>query len=63
MSPADKLELVTELWNDLTSKPQDIPITAEQIAEVDRRLDEYRKNPDLGATWEEVRARILGQSR
>jgi putative addiction module component (TIGR02574 family) len=63
LSREDKLALVAELWDDLASKPQDIPITPGQIAEVDGRLEEYRKNPDLGATWEEVRARILGQSR
>jgi putative addiction module component (TIGR02574 family) len=43
--------------------PDDIPITPEQIAEVDKRLEEYRKNPDLGTTWEQVKARILGQNR
>jgi putative addiction module component (TIGR02574 family) len=63
LSPSDKLALVTELWDDLASNPEDIPITPEQIAEVDRRLEEYRKNPDLGSTWEEVKARILGQNR
>ena len=62
-SSSDKLALVTELWDDLASNPEDIPITPEQIAEVDRRLAEYRKNPDLGSTWEEVKARILGQNR
>jgi putative addiction module component (TIGR02574 family) len=40
-----------------------IPITPEQIAEVDKRLEEYRNNPDLGTTWEEVKARILSQNR
>jgi putative addiction module component (TIGR02574 family) len=63
LSASDKLTLVTELWNDLASNPEDIPITPEQIAEVDRRLEEYRKNPDLGSSWEEVKARILGQNR
>lgn len=63
LSASDKLTLVTELWDDLASKPDDIPITPEQIAEVDRRLEEYRQNPGLGSSWEEVKARILGQNR
>jgi putative addiction module component (TIGR02574 family) len=63
LSPSDKLTLVTELWEDLASRPEDIPITPEQIAEVDRRLEEYRQNPDLGSSWEDVKARILGQKR
>ena len=63
LSASEKLALVTELWEDLASKPEDIPITPEQIAEVDRRLEEYRQNPGLGSSWEEVKARILGQKR
>ena len=63
LSASDKLTLVTELWEDLASNPEDIPITPEQIAEVDRRLEEYRQNPGLGSSWEEVKARILGQKR
>ena len=63
LSASDKLILVTELWEDLASNPEDIPITPEQIAEVDRRLEEYRQNPGLGSSWEEIKARILGQKR
>jgi Putative addiction module component len=33
LSPSNKLALVTELWDDLASNPEDIPITPEQIAE------------------------------
>jgi putative addiction module component (TIGR02574 family) len=63
LSPGDKLALVTELWDDLASNPEDIPITPGQITEIERRLEEYRQNPDLGSTWEAVKARILGQNR
>jgi putative addiction module component (TIGR02574 family) len=63
LSASEKLTLLTELWEDLASNPEDIPITPEQIAEVDRRLDEHRQNPNLGSSWEEVKARILGQKR
>jgi putative addiction module component (TIGR02574 family) len=63
LSPGDKLALVTELWDDLASNPEDIPITPAQITEIERRLEEYRQNPDLGSTWEEVKTRILGQNR
>lgn len=58
-----KLALLSELWEDLASNPEDIPITLEQIAEVDRQLEEYRQNPNLGSSWEELKARILGQKR
>ena len=63
LSASDKLTLVTELWADLESNPEDIPITPEQIAEVDKRLEEYRQNPGLGSSWKDVKARILAKKR
>jgi putative addiction module component (TIGR02574 family) len=56
LAPAEKLTLVTELWNDLASNPAVIPVTPEQIVEVERRLEEYRQNQDLGSSWEDVKA-------
>jgi putative addiction module component (TIGR02574 family) len=33
-------------------------LTAEIIAELDRRMEEYRRDPSSGRTWEQVKARI-----
>ncbi|RYD82647.1 MAG: addiction module protein [Verrucomicrobiaceae bacterium] len=63
LSPSEKLALVSELWDDLASHPEEIPITPEQIAELDRRLEAYHKDPSQSTTWEEIRARILPGSR
>ena len=60
LSPADKLSLVTELWDDLASHPDEIPATPEQIAELDRRIAAYRKDPTQVTTWEAIKARIMG---
>ena len=62
LPPAEKLALVTELWDDLAAHPADVPVTPEQIAELDRRLEDYRQHPEDGAPWEEVKRRILGAS-
>src|SRR5262249_42899446 len=43
--------------------PEDIPVPPEHIAEIERRLEEYPKHPELAGTWEEVKARILGHNR
>jgi hypothetical protein len=37
--------------------------TAEEKALLDRELEEYRRNPEAGTTWNEVEARLRKPSR
>jgi putative addiction module component (TIGR02574 family) len=60
LSPADKLMLVNELWDDLAANPDQIPVSDEVIAELDRRMEVYKKDPTAVSTWEEIQLRILG---
>ena len=60
LSPADKLMLVNELWYDLAANPDQIPVSDEVIAELDRRMEVYKKDPTAVSTWEEIQLRILG---
>jgi putative addiction module component (TIGR02574 family) len=62
LSPSEKLALVTELWDDLAAHPEDMPVSEDQIAELDRRMEEYRKNPMQVTTWEAITQRILGSA-
>jgi len=59
LSPSEKLQFVSELWNDLEAHPTDVPVSPEIIAELDRRMDNFRKNPDQFTTWEAVKEKIL----
>lgn len=38
-------------------------VTPEEKALLDRELEEYRRNPDAGSTWNDVETRIRKQSR
>ena len=60
LSPADKLMLVNELWDELAANPDQIPVSDEVIAELDRRMEVYKKDPTAVSTWEEIQLRILG---
>ena len=62
LSPSEKLVLVTELWDDLSAHPENVPVTPAQIAELDRRMEDYRKDPTQVTTWEAVKQRILGSA-
>ena len=58
LSPAEKLELIGELWDDLSSMPDQIPLTDLQIEELDRRKANYQKDPSSALTWEQVESQL-----
>jgi putative addiction module component (TIGR02574 family) len=58
LSPAEKLQLVQDLWDDLTSRPEDVPVPEWQKAELDKRLAKLRTTTVSGATWDQVKQRI-----
>ena len=62
LTPSEKLLLVSELWNDLAAHPTEVPVSREVIAELDRRMAEYRRDPSKVTTWEEIQQRILGRT-
>jgi len=45
LSPAEKLQLVEDLWDDLASNPDDVPIHDWQIKELERREGNLKLNP------------------
>ncbi len=58
LSPAEKLQLVEDLWDDLASKPSEIPINDWQKEELERRKANLKSKPASGLTWDEVKAKI-----
>jgi putative addiction module component (TIGR02574 family) len=60
LSFAEKLLLVEDLWDELASQPNGIPLSAAVKAELDRRYADYRANPAEGSSWEEAKRRLAG---
>jgi putative addiction module component (TIGR02574 family) len=58
LSVAERIQLVEDIWDSIVESPQEVTLTEELKAELDRRLDEYRENPDGGSPWELVKERI-----
>ena len=60
LSPAEKLQLVEDLWDDLAAHPDDVPIHDWQIKELERREANLKLNPDPVTDWESVKRRVRG---
>lgn len=58
LSPSEKLQLVEDLWDDLASTPEDVPIHDWQKEELARRKANLLKNPASGLSWEEIQRRV-----
>jgi putative addiction module component (TIGR02574 family) len=58
LSPAEKLQLVEDLWDDLAGSPEAVPIHDWQKEELARRKANLQNNPASGLSWEEVKRRI-----
>lgn len=44
----ERIRLVEDLWDSIASDRNALPLTSEQQAELDRRLDAYEADGDLG---------------
>jgi putative addiction module component (TIGR02574 family) len=58
LSPAEKLQLVEDLWDDLAAAPADVPIHDWQKEALARRKANLTSKPASGVSWEEVKTRI-----
>ena len=61
LSPSEKLQLVEDLWDDLASTPDSVPVHDWQIEELERRKRNLQANPGSGLNWEEVKQRVRRQ--
>ena len=59
----ERLDLIEEIWNSLTSDPGQIPVPEAHNAELDRRLDQIEAGDDAGIPWEEVLNQIRNRLR
>ena len=58
LSPAEKLQLVEDLWDDLAATPGAVPVHDWQKEELARRKANLAKNRSSAVLWEEVKRSI-----
>ena len=58
LSVDERLELLEQIWETIAAEPDHVRLSNDQVAELDRRLDDYERDPEQGSPWEQVRERI-----
>ncbi len=57
---AERVQLVEDLWDSIArSHAEDLPVPEWQKVELQRRKQEYLRNPDSAKSWAEVKRSIL----
>jgi len=58
LSASEKLQLVEDLWDDLATNPDEVPIHDWQKEELARRKANLTSRPAAGGSWDDVKRRI-----
>lgn len=58
LSVPERIQLVEDIWDSIAEMPEELPLTEAQQAELDRRLNAYRLNPEEGSPWECIKEKI-----
>jgi putative addiction module component (TIGR02574 family) len=57
LTPAERIDLVQDLWDSIAQ--HDLPpLGEEEKKELERRLEEHRRDPSAAITWDEFKAQL-----
>ncbi len=56
---AERIELVEALWESIAQEGYEPPLTSEQAAELDQRLEAHQREPNDVISWETIKADLL----
>jgi putative addiction module component (TIGR02574 family) len=62
LSVSERIQLVQDIWDSIAEAPDSVPLTDEQKAELDRRLDAYHRDPNAGSPWSVVHERFKSRA-
>ncbi|HLG17408.1 MAG TPA: addiction module protein [Blastocatellia bacterium] len=58
LSLSEKLQLVEDLWDDIASTPEAVPVHDWQKEELARRKQNLQSNPGSALSWQEIQRRV-----
>lgn len=62
LSVAERIQIAEDIWDSISANPENLELSEAEKAELDKRLENYKENPNAGIEWETLKKNIL-QSR
>jgi putative addiction module component (TIGR02574 family) len=54
---AERLEIISAIWSSID--PVEVPVTEDELAEVNAAVDDYEQHPDDVVSFEDFEARLM----
>ena len=61
LTPAERVAVAQEIWESVVADVGDMPLTAAQRDELERRWLDLQKNPHDGESWDEVKKSLQSE--
>lgn len=61
LSISERIILAEKLWDSVIDEDTAIELPEKQKVELDRRLQAFLDDQDMGSSWHEVKERIIGE--
>ncbi len=59
LSVSERIVLAEKLWDSIIAEDTPIELPEKQKVELDRRLQSFLDDQDIGSSWSEVKERII----
>jgi len=59
LSVPERIQLVEDIWDTIAVKADSVELNENEKKIIDKRLDAYHRNPNLGSPWNDVYNRIV----
>ena len=61
LTVSERIILAEKLWDSVLSKESEIKLTQNQEIELDKRLNAFMTDHELGSSWSDVKKRIISE--
>lgn len=61
LSTSERILLMEAIWDSISEKDKSVELTSETVQILEERLEAYKRSPDEGSSWNDVKERIEKQ--
>lgn len=58
LSVAERVQIVEDIWDSISKNPEELSLSEVEKVELDKRLENYKRNPNEGIEWETLKRNL-----